>query len=88
MLPELKGIKASELVRALCRDGFVLRRTKGSHRQFRHPDGRRVTVASHKDSDTFPVGTLNVMLESTKWQEEDLIRLGLVSSRSVSPKVP
>ena len=30
-------LKVSEIIRLLERDGWQLRRTRGSHRQFRHP---------------------------------------------------
>jgi len=42
------------------REGWILRRQKGSHRPFSHPDfpGRRVTVAGHPHLD-IPKGTLN-----------------------------
>jgi hypothetical protein len=31
-----------------------------------------VTVAYHKRSDTFPIGTLKRMLEATGWTDDDL----------------
>ena len=52
-------------------------RAGGSHRICRHPDGRRVVVAYHALSDTFPIGTLKGMLADIGWTEEDLQRLGL-----------
>jgi predicted RNA binding protein YcfA (HicA-like mRNA interferase family) len=42
----LRSLTARELVAALVRDGFSLRHRSGSHRRYRHPDGRRVTVSS------------------------------------------
>jgi predicted RNA binding protein YcfA (HicA-like mRNA interferase family) len=37
-------VKRRELIRALERIGFrLLRKSKGSHWQFEHPDGRRTT---------------------------------------------
>jgi predicted RNA binding protein YcfA (HicA-like mRNA interferase family) len=45
-------IKARQLVRALEKMGFrLLRKSKGSHWQFWHPDGRRTTVPMHKGTD-------------------------------------
>lgn len=79
MIPrELRGLTARELTSALERDGFVLRRTAGSHRIYRHPDGRRIVVAMHAPGDTFPVGTLASILEGTRWSEADMQRLGLL----------
>ncbi len=73
-----RGLTARRLIRALQTDGFQLARTRGSHRIYRHPDGRRVVVAYHALSDTFPIGTLKGMLADVGWTEEDLRRLGLL----------
>lgn len=72
-----RGITARQLIKALHEDGFVLRRTRGSHRIYRHPDGRRVVVAYHRLSDTFPIGTLKAMISDIGWTEGDLRRFGL-----------
>ena len=42
---------AREVVRFLESLGFVQARQKGSHRFFRHPDGRTATVPDHKGED-------------------------------------
>lgn len=73
-----RGVSARQFVRALQADGFVLQRVRGSHRIYRHPDGRRIVVAYHQLSDTFPVGTLRAMITDAGWQDEDLKRLGLI----------
>lgn len=38
---QLRGLTARELTRALLRDGFGLRRQRGSHQRYVHPDGRK-----------------------------------------------
>ncbi|MBI2819818.1 MAG: type II toxin-antitoxin system HicA family toxin, partial [Acidobacteria bacterium] len=38
-----RSLTARQLVAALQADGFVLRRQAGSHRYYRHDDGRGVT---------------------------------------------
>jgi len=43
-----------EVVRILSRLGFVEVRQRGSHKQFRHPDGRATTVPFHKGRDISP----------------------------------
>ena len=73
-----RGITARQLIGALQTDGYELARTRGSHRIYRHPKGRRVVVAYHALSDTFPIGTLKGMLEDVGWTEEDLRRLDLL----------
>jgi len=73
-----RGLQARRFVRALEADGFALHRVRGSHRIYKHPDARRVVVAYHSLSDTFPVGTLSAMIQDAGWQDDDLRRLGLI----------
>jgi len=73
-----RGITARQFIKALQSDGFVLKRTRGSHRIYRHSDGRRVVVAYHRLSDTFPIGTLKAMIADAKWTGDDLKRLKLL----------
>ncbi|MBI2368952.1 MAG: type II toxin-antitoxin system HicA family toxin [Deltaproteobacteria bacterium] len=79
MIEGLRNVPVRRLVRALERDGFVYRRAKGSQRLYRHPDGRRVVVHYHHGGDTLPIGTLKQTIEATRWAEEDLRRLGLLT---------
>jgi predicted RNA binding protein YcfA (HicA-like mRNA interferase family) len=72
-----RGITAREFIRALQHDGFELARVRGSHRIYRHRDGRRVVVAYHSLSDSFPIGTLKGMIADIGWSDEELQRLGL-----------
>lgn len=51
----LPVLKPQEVVHHLERLGFVESRQKGSHRQFRHTDGRATTVPFHKGQDISPV---------------------------------
>ena len=73
-----RGVSARQLTKALREDGFRLTRSRGSHRIYRHPDGRRVVVAYHRLSDTFPIATLRSMIADTGWTEDDLRRLDLL----------
>ena len=73
-----RGLLARNLVHALEADGFVLQRVRGSHRIFKHPDGRRVVVSYHALSESFPIGTLRAMIGDAGWGDEDLERLGLL----------
>lgn len=76
---KLRSVTARQLASALLNDGFQLQRQKGSHRHYRHTDGRRVTLSFHHSSDTFPLGTLKSMIEiQARWTEVDLRRLELV----------
>jgi predicted RNA binding protein YcfA (HicA-like mRNA interferase family) len=47
-------LKPQEVVRILENLGFVEVRQKGSHKQFRHEDGRKTTVPFHKGRDISP----------------------------------
>ncbi len=73
-----RGITARQFIKALHEDGFQLTRTRGSHRIYRHPKGRRLVVAYHRLGDTFPIGTLRAMIADAGWTEADLRRLGLL----------
>jgi predicted RNA binding protein YcfA (HicA-like mRNA interferase family) len=69
---ELPILKPRELIRALERMGFRLRRkSKGAHRQFEHPDGRRTTVPVHKGRDIGP-GLLRKILRDIELSPEEL----------------
>ena len=47
-------LKPQEVVRILNNLGFSEVRQKGSHKQFRHQDGRATTVPFHKGRDIAP----------------------------------
>ena len=47
-------LKPREVIAILKRLGFVEVRQRGSHKQFRHADGRRTTVPDHKGRDISP----------------------------------
>ncbi len=73
-----RGVPARDIIHALETDGFVHIRTRGSHRRFRHPDGRAATVSCHKESDVIPIGTLrSIVVLQARWTEDDLRRLNL-----------
>ena len=56
-------MKVRNLIRLIERDGWYLVRTRGSHRQFRHPTkSGTVTVAGKLGLD-IPPGTLNSVLK-------------------------
>jgi len=56
-------MKVREVLRVLKDDGWELKRTRGSHRQFRHPmKPGTVTVSGNPGIDLAP-GTLNNILK-------------------------
>jgi predicted RNA binding protein YcfA (HicA-like mRNA interferase family) len=48
-------LKPREVIARLERLGFVEVRQRGSHKQFRHPDGRATTVPVHAGRDVSPI---------------------------------
>jgi len=52
---KLPVLKPREVVALLERLGFVEVRQRGSHKQFRHPDGRVTTVPFHMGRDISPI---------------------------------
>ena len=50
----LPVLKPAEVCRLLERLSFVAVRQRGSHIQYRHPDGRGTTVPMHKGRDIAP----------------------------------
>jgi len=56
-------VKIREVLKALRRDGWMLKSQEGSHRQFVHPlKAGKVTVAGH-ESDDIPPKTLKSILK-------------------------
>lgn len=75
----LKNIPVSQLIRALERDGFTLRRsTRTGGRIYAHPNGRITVVHYHHGSDTLTRKTLKSVLEAVQWTLDDAKRLGLI----------
>ena len=50
-------VTARTLMRVLRHLGFIQTRSRGSHRRFEHPDGRKTTVPVHRGRDV-PRGLL------------------------------
>ena len=76
----LRSITAREIISALIRDGFYYDRQSGSHQQYCHDDGRRVTVSFHNPGETFSPKVLRSMFEKqAKWTHRDLERLKLIA---------
>ena len=56
-------MKIRAVIRLLERDGWYLARTRGSHRQYKHPEKRGLVTAAGKPSDELAPGTLNSILK-------------------------
>ena len=56
-------VKVGEAITLIEKDGWKLVRTKGSHRQFHHPDKPGTVTIAGKASLDIPAGTLNSILK-------------------------
>jgi predicted RNA binding protein YcfA (HicA-like mRNA interferase family) len=54
-MPRSPVLKARQICSILESLGFILVRQRGSHMQYRHPDGRGTTVPNHPGRDVSPV---------------------------------
>lgn len=65
-------MKVRDLIRILESNGWRLKKTEGSHRQFLHPKkGMVVTVAGHPSKEV-PLGTLKSILKSAGLEKDDI----------------
>ncbi|HXK49634.1 MAG TPA: type II toxin-antitoxin system HicA family toxin [Clostridiales bacterium] len=63
-------MKIRDVIKLIEADGWYLIVTRGSHRQFKHPEKTgRVTIAGHPGDDIAP-GTLNSILKQARLKEE------------------
>ena len=53
-MPKSPILKSREVCRLLENLGFIVARQRGSHVQYRHPDGRGTTVPNHQGRDIAP----------------------------------
>ena len=56
-------MKVKAVIEMIEADGWHIVRTKGSHRQFHHPDKMGTVTVSGKMSVDVPIGTLNSVLK-------------------------
>jgi len=70
-LPSLTG---TEIVKALCRGGFVIIRQHGSHTYLKHNDGRATVVPVHK-GESIGRGLMRKILRDIDFSIEEFIKL-------------
>ncbi len=59
-------MKVKEIIRLIEADGWTLNRTKGSHRQYKHPQKRGLVTVPGKPSDDLAPGTENSILKQSQ----------------------
>ena len=62
--------KVRDLTRMIEKDGWYHARTKGAHRQFRHPTKPGIVTVSGKLGGDIPPGTLGSILKQAGLKEE------------------
>jgi predicted RNA binding protein YcfA (HicA-like mRNA interferase family) len=68
-------LKPREVIARLEAIGFVEVRQRGSHKQFRHPDGRGTTVPVHQGRDLSPI-LLRKIAKDIGMTAEEFVRIG------------
>ena len=63
-------MKVREVIKLIEEDGWYLARTRGSHRQFKHPTKSGLVTIAGKPSDDLPPGTLNSIMTQAQLKEE------------------
>ncbi|ATZ61103.2 MAG: type II toxin-antitoxin system HicA family toxin [Methanosarcinales archaeon Met12] len=62
-------MKVRDAIKLIVSDGWHLIKSKGSHKQFKHPTKKgRVTIAGHPNHD-LAAGTLNSILKQAQLKE-------------------
>ena len=72
-MPGIPVLKPREVIAILNALGFAEVRQRGSHKQFRHPDGRATTVPFHTGRDISPI-LLRQIARDIGLTVEDLLR--------------
>lgn len=62
-------MKVKELLKMLEEDGWAISRTRGSHRQLKHPTKPGLVTIAGKPSADVPKGTLNAILKQSGLKE-------------------
>jgi len=72
---KLPVLTAAELGKVLVRLGFVLKRQRGSHMFFEHPDGRTTVVPNHPGEEIDRGLLLKMVKEDIRISREGLFKL-------------
>ncbi len=71
-MPKLPAIKSKELVKILLTLGFEQSRQKGSHKFFKHPDGRTTVIPAHPGKD-IGKGLIRAILQDIKISPDEFL---------------
>lgn len=56
-------MKVRDIIKTITADGWQLDRTRGSHRQYRHPTKPGLVTVAGRPSVDIPIGTLNTIMK-------------------------
>lgn len=73
-MPKLPPVKPKDFIKFLTKNGFTEIRQKGSHKFFRHQDGRTTVVPYHQKGE-ISRGLLRAILEDIKMSIEEYLKL-------------
>jgi predicted RNA binding protein YcfA (HicA-like mRNA interferase family) len=65
----VSGMKVSEVLQVLEKDGWILVRTRGRHRQYAHPNKAGLVTVAGKRSLEIPTGTPNSILKQAQLKD-------------------
>jgi len=66
-------MKVRDLIEILEREGWVQTRTRGSHRQFRHPSKPGTVTVAGKPGADIPAGTLGSVLKQAGLRKQEAL---------------
>lgn len=73
-MSKLPIVNAKQLEKLLLQLGFIIQRQKGSHKFYKHPDGRYTTIPHHEGEDlSHPL--IKTILNQIDLSSEDYIQL-------------
>ena len=75
MSDRLPQLNARQIIRALRKDGWELKRQRGSHQHFSHPTKPGVVTVAMHGGDDIPFGTIRSILKQAGLTEDELREL-------------
>ncbi|MDO8639097.1 MAG: type II toxin-antitoxin system HicA family toxin [Candidatus Daviesbacteria bacterium] len=73
-MPKLPAIKSKELIKILLKLGFIESRQKGSHKFFKHLDGRTTVIPFYQSKD-IGKGLARAILQDIKISPDEFLKL-------------
>ncbi len=64
-------MKVREVIQVLEADGWNLARTRGSHRQYKHPEKKGTVTIAGKFSVEVPIGTLKSIWKQAQLEDQE-----------------